>query len=1220
MKKLLFPPLILFFFCSISYSDVTPPQRTIIRKNSGGSEINRRRVNLIEGTNTVISVNDDSANNEIDVTINQSTSPTVSTLTISGLTTGRLVYTGTGGILLSSSSLRYIFGSNAILYHIFPGGIETRWGLDETDPGAEVGVWRSSLSPTGSTFAFVVAGQEAGNRLNIAGHTSYLTPSNNFGRLAISQTKLNLSDANFEIGTATETVTTTLYSTGSITTSGTSLFNGDIKISSGVLLNGASGISGQVLTSGGAGTIPTWTTTGGGGGYALEPATVTIQANKGITGSTITMTGNAIFANDDSSDMTVGGGAGDSQPEINIDKDSNGNGILGFKEAGTLRNYINSNNTEQLTLVTNNQAYSIYMLPNLVESGRFTTNGFYVPLFEYYASSAVAIPNDGAATSPSYTLTPIKSYYTLNCVDPDGCSITMGEAGMTDGNHLQIVNIGTCTVTFSNSSGVSEMDSQVAMPQYKSVAFWYATDRWVALDQTYVYGALSSSNTWTGTNRFQSSSTFTGDVVASSGVTSTTYTATARFRASNGTAALPSYAFTNVTNGGMYTDGTSVFLINGGSSGNGMQLDASGRAGFNGASGSTFGERVTVISADTGLSDGLIVKNTGPAGAGTGINILNTGGGSGGARLGLGFGTGSTRIVWNIGANDANNLYITSGTDNNSRRLIDIRPLGTVFVTSVTVESANGFRSLYGIYTTTISYSSATVGTVDMTYPRVPCADAQLWKWNAASNFWYCADDNAGGGGAAALSIGTGTLTNYTNKKSSPTAIISFDGEYFTAALAGSATGFISINKDTFTLLGPTIDLSGGEAVGDLPANRIAAGTIDSDVMASSATQSLFYSHGTIRSNLGLAIGSNVQAWDATLDDLAAAPLTEDNSVDVGAIAAGTLPTDVMASSITQSAFYSHDTIRSNLGLAIGSNVQAWDATLDDLAAAPLSEDNSIGVGAIAAGTLPSDVIASSIAVNTIRTENIVNATILCADVDNSSITCLGQNIDAAELPADGYASTYVNTSGGDIMAGPFTVTGSSLSVSGNGGITSTYGVNGGTGNFTTELNIPDGANPTCSAAGDICLDSTDNTLVVGDGSANGFVLGSDENSFTVTLSTWYVASDWNGDHFPIWQAPQKYAVTITTITAKAYATASSTVTFNLEEVAENADFTTAGTDVFTVAEASATVLGNKYTTGNFTNTSIAAGAYLVWDTDSAGKGTTARAVTITVYYKKERE
>lgn len=44
--------------------------------------------------------------------------------------------------------------------------------------------------------------------------------------------------------------------------------------------------------------------------------------------------------------------------------------------------------------------------------------------------------------------------------------------------------------------------------------------------------------------------------------------------------------------------------------------------------------------------------------------------------------------------------------------------------------------------------------------------------------------------------------------------------------------------------------------------------------------------------------------------------------------------------------------------------------------------------------------------------------------VDSSSVTLLGPTIDAGELPADGYASTYVNTTGDESMTGNLRING----------------------------------------------------------------------------------------------------------------------------------------------------------------------------------------------------
>ena len=84
---------------------------------------------------------------------------------------------------------------------------------------------------------------------------------------------------------------------------------------------------------------------------------------------------------------------------------------------------------------------------------------------------------------------------------------------------------------------------------------------------------------------------------------------------------------------------------------------------------------------------------------------------------------------------------------------------------------------------------------------------------------------------------------------------------------------------------------------------------------------------GTARTNLGVAIGSDVQAHDAQLDDIAGLTPTDSNFI----VGNG-------SNFITESGA----TARTSLGLSIGSDVQAHDAQLDDIAGLTPTDSNFI--------------------------------------------------------------------------------------------------------------------------------------------------------------------------------------------------------------------------------------------------------------------------------------
>ena len=236
------------------------------------------------------------------------------------------------------------------------------------------------------------------------------------------------------------------------------------------------------------------------------------------------------------------------------------------------------------------------------------------------------------------------------------------------------------------------------------------------------------------------------------------------------------------------------------------------------------------------------------------------------------------------------------------------------------------------------------------------------------------------GTGINASRITTGTLPN--GRLS--TAVARTDGaETFTSTVAGSNP--TADNHFVTKIYFEDNDQTSSGGMGTTNANDITAGTLDIAYGGTNAS-----SASAARTNLGLAIGSNVQAYDADLADLADGSLSGSKvgtGISAGNVTTGTLPnarldadlqdladgsltgskvgTGINAGNITSGTLAiarggtnasSASAARTNLGLAIGSNVQAYDADLADLADGSLTGSKvgtGINAGNVTTGTLP---------------------------------------------------------------------------------------------------------------------------------------------------------------------------------------------------------------------------------------------------------------------------
>ena len=142
---------------------------------------------------------------------------------------------------------------------------------------------------------------------------------------------------------------------------------------------------------------------------------------------------------------------------------------------------------------------------------------------------------------------------------------------------------------------------------------------------------------------------------------------------------------------------------------------------------------------------------------------------------------------------------------------------------------------------------------------------------------------------------------------------------------------------------------------------------------------------GTARTNLGLAIGTNVQAYDAGLQSISALTTSADQMIYTTALDTyATTGLTAAGRAILDDADASAQ--RTTLGLAIGTNVQAYDAELTAIAALAVTDSNFI-VGNGTTWVAESGATArTSLGLGTIATQDASSVTVTGGTINGTAI------------------------------------------------------------------------------------------------------------------------------------------------------------------------------------------------------------------------------------------
>ena len=592
-------------------------------------------------------------------------------------------------------------------------------------------------------------------------------------------------------------------------------------------------------------------------------------------------------------------------------------------------------------------------------------------------------------------------------------------------------------------------------------------------------------------------------------------------------------------------------------------------------------------------------------------------------------------------------------------------------------ENASTYLAQSSATATYLQKSSATATYLTMASAAATYMPTFTWptcggtdKLTAAGTTPTCAADQVGGGGgASSLAVTVGVA------RSSPTSDVMFNAPPFIGTVSGS-TITVSVNYSSFTMQGQAPLLTQSSATATYL--NIAQGLTQSSATATyvNVAQGLTQSSASV-TYVNVAQGLTQSSATATYLQLTSAtvtyaPRTENATTYLTQSSATATYLQLSSATVTYAPRTELSTTYLTQSSATATYLQSSSATLTyaprtELSTTYLSQSSATATylqqssatltyfnkanviaaanfpaltgavttvagslattysGAIGTQVLPSTIAYTNSTGTWTAQQTFNNTVIVSTTIGLGGVTAVGTSGQFLTSQGAGSVPTWTTATGASLsstqtftggntftspsgVAVTFGVTASSVAVS---SLTASGQIRSDTLIVNTALNLPNGTGVTVDATGEMAYDTTADQLVIYNGHSVD-VIGTSTRCVSVNISS---GAGFAGMNEPIWTVSPEASVTISSITAWSLP-AGTTVLYQLDE--SRALFDTAGSNVFSVDYSTANYTG--VTTLSFADSSIAAGATLVFNSPTSGASTgSPRSVFFTICYRKDR-